>query len=546
MAAKNTNKKDNNAGSNIDSLKNICSKYKKYIATGAMLILLGVVITGSRAATGGGKDNDTKQGSTSADDQTQVENEALELNAYPEINALFEEYYSYNAKGDTESIEKIAYPISDTEKGYIKLVSQYVDKYENINCYTKKGIEEGDFIVSVSLDMMFKDIETGAPDLLCFYVRKDETGAYYIDNAYSSQFNQLKFKENTTDVEINTLITEFTQDPDVIELQKEVQKSFESALEKDETLSVMVKETFRGAISEWVASFENQEPSDDQAEDGQTDTDDQNDSQTDTDDQQNGETDTDQESDENSGQTTVQTRTAYATTEVNMREKRSINSELIRTLKKGSEVTIYGVSKNGWFKIEYKGKTGFARKEYFTTDKSKVVKGNKDTNDEKDTSSNDGNSGSSDNTSVSKRTAYAKTTVNMREKKSTDSEVIKTLKAGTKVTIYGKSQNGWFKVKSKGKTGYVKKEYIVSDPSKVEKDEETQPQTPSAPTYYNEGDQITLSESVNVRQSMSESADRVGLAYKGDVVTVIMSYAEGWTKVSWNGQTGYVKTEYLR
>ena len=98
----------------------------------------------------------------------------------------------------------------------------------------------------------------------------------------------------------------------------------------------------------------------------------------------------------------------------------------------------------------------------------------------------------------------------------------------------------------KGKTGYIRKEYVVSDKSKVEKKRDTQPQTPSSPTYYNEGDRITLSESVNVRQSMSENADRVGLAYQGDVVTVIMSYAEGWTKVSWNGQTGYVKTEYLQ
>ena len=92
----------------------------------------------------------------------------------------------------------------------------------------------------------------------------------------------------------------------------------------------------------------------------------------------------------------------------------------------------------------------------------------------------------------------------------------------------------------------MKKEYIVSDKSKVEKDETPQDDRPSAPSYYSEGDTITLSDSVNVRSSMSETADRVGLAYKGDVLTVIMSYAEGWTKVSWNGQTGYVKTEYLR
>ncbi len=553
MAAKNTNNNDNNVGFNIDSLKNICSKYKKYIATGAMLILLGVVITSSRSASGNPDDKTTDQVSTAGDDQTQTDEEKFEVDAYPEVNALFEEYYGYYAKGDTDSIAKIARPIQDTEVSYIKTFSEYIDRYENIKCYTKKGIEEDEFVVSVSVDMMFKDIETGAPDLGCFYVRKDENGAYYIDNVYS-QFNHRK---STMDVEINTLMTEYMQDADVIELTKEVQKEYEKALEKDEKLRVMANETLKDAISDWVASFSMQTSTDDpdDEKDGKTDqkdkdkdknkdqnqdtnTDDNEGQQTNTDNEQNNETDSktdDNETDSNAGQTTVLKRTAYATTEVNMREKRSINSELIRTLKKGSEVTIYGYSKNGWFKIKYKDKTGFARKEYFTTDKSKVEK--KD-NKPKDTDTN--------TSSVTTRTAYAKTKVNMRAKRSTDSKVIKTLKAGTEITIYGKSKNNWFKVKYKGKTGYIRKEYVVSDKSKVEKKRDTQPQTPSSPTYYNEGDRITLSESVNVRQSMSENADRVGLAYQGDVVTVIMSYAEGWTKVSWNGQTGYVKTEYLQ
>ena len=210
---------------------------------------------------------------------------------------------------------------------------------------------------------------------------------------------------------------------------------------------------------------------------------------------------------------------AYAKTKVNMREKRSTDSEILQTLNAGTKVTIHGTSKDGWFKVTCKGKTGYISKEYIVSDPSKVQ--------------------------VQKRTAYAKTKVNMRKKQSTDSDVVQTLKAGTKVMIYGKSKDGWFRVRSKGKFGYVKKEYIVSSKSKVEKDDTSQDHTTST-SYLNEGDRITLTDSVNIRTSMSETADRVGLAYQGDVVTVIMSYAEGWTKVSWNGQTGYAKTEYLR
>ena len=61
-----------------------------------------------------------------------------------------------------------------------------------------------------------------------------------------------------------------------------------------------------------------------------------------------------------------------------------------------------------------------------------------------------------------------------------------------------------------------------------------------------EGKKITLSDSVNVRKSMSETAEKVGLAYRGDTVEVIQSYQEGWTKVKWNGEVGYIKTDLIK
>ncbi len=57
---------------------------------------------------------------------------------------------------------------------------------------------------------------------------------------------------------------------------------------------------------------------------------------------------------------------------------------------------------------------------------------------------------------------------------------------------------------------------------------------------------ITLKDSVNVRASMSETAEKVGTAFSGEKVTVVMSYAEGWTKVNWNGTIGYIKTSLLQ
>ncbi len=574
------NEKENNPEMNVNGIKNICSKYKKYIATGAMLVLLCVVVATLGKKDETAKPDEGKSAVTNVDENTSTD--GAEVDAHEEVNALFGEYYTHYAAGDIESLEKIAFPITDTEKSYIQMFSKYVDKYENIKCYTTKGISDGEYVAVVTTEMKLKDIETAAPELATFYVRKNENGVY-IDNAYSS-FNQSN-EENSRDAEVNELITEFGQDADIIKLQRDFQEGYDKALEKDEELKVMITSTVQSAIKEWVAAVGPSE------EEGGKDTEK---------DSQGGQ----------DNQTEVKTRTAYAKTKVNLRKKRSTSSEILQTLSPGTEVTIYGTSKDGWFKVKCNGKTGFVSKEYIVSDKSKVEKEEpkaepkKETNvktrtayakttvnlrKKRSTSSDilmtmkpgtkvtiygtskdgwfkvkcNGKTGFvskeyivSDKSKVEKedsssgtkkRVAYAKTGVNMRKKRSTDSDVVQLLDAGTKVMIYGTSKNGWFKVRSKGKFGYVKKEYIVSSKAKVDEIEpEQQPSTTTGRTYYNEGDTITLSDSVNVRSSMSETSDRVGLAYKGDVLTVVMSYAEGWTKVTWNGQTGFVKTEYLK
>ena len=56
---------------------------------------------------------------------------------------------------------------------------------------------------------------------------------------------------------------------------------------------------------------------------------------------------------------------------------------------------------------------------------------------------------------------------------------------------------------------------------------------------------MTANDGYNVRVSMNESAELVGTTAVGDTIKVIMSYAEGWTKVEWNGTTGYIRTDLL-
>ncbi len=50
--------------------------------------------------------------------------------------------------------------------------------------------------------------------------------------------------------------------------------------------------------------------------------------------------------------------------------------------------------------------------------------------------------------------------VNLRKGASTSTNIITTIKKGSKVTIVDKSISGWYKVKYSNKTGYVSNQYI--------------------------------------------------------------------------------------
>lgn len=421
-------------------------KYRRYLAAGVLFIAMVIVLVKCTEPV-----TDTPKEPVQ-DEQTDAENalaEEFQVDAIPEINTLVTDYYRAYADGDVTALEQLAKPVSDTEKSYIRIFSEYVDSYDNLCCYTKSGLGEGEYVVSVYLEMKFKDVATAAPGLDFFYVCTDENGAFYIDNAYS-QFNQSNM-ENSTEADIQALINEFEQAEDVVALQNEVQQKYEQAIADDEKLAAMANETIPNAISAWVESLTSPE--------------DPADTKTDEDTAQKSDEDSDQKSDESS-------------------------------------------------------------------DEDADKKSDEDADDAKDS---DGKA----------KTAYATDTINLRKGAGTDEKVVTQIARGDKLKIYPDTKkNGWVKAVYKKKKGYVKLEYITTKKSEIPSDQDDD--TAEAPTALAEGAKIVLSDSVNVRVSMSETADKVGLAYQGDTVEVIQSYAEGWTKVKWNGETGYIKTELIK
>jgi len=126
-----------------------------------------------------------------------------------------------------------------------------------------------------------------------------------------------------------------------------------------------------------------------------------------------------------------------------------------------------------------------------------------------------------------------KAAVNMRETPSVSANTVAGVPKDGIVKYLETSPDGtWSKVSFSGFVGYIKNEFLDA------------PTLPNVAGLY-QGEVLTVTQTVNVRESMSETGKKLGTAFKGEFVTVIAGYAEGWTLVSWNGQQGYVLTSLI-
>lgn len=439
---KDTNATESGFGKAIE----FCKKNVRYIAVAGLFVVLVIVLTkgiGGKNAGGDTEQGILGEGTEAVVPETEaVAEELFQENAYPEVNELIRKYYKAFAKGNLKKLSKLEKPLTDSEKSYVSVFSQFVEEYQNIFCYTKKGMEENSYIVSAYVELKFKDVETTAPGLETFYVRPDENGKLYIDNVYG-QFNA-KTKEVDVDDEVAEFLNEFNKQPDVVALQTDVETRYESALASDEKLRTMVEQTIPDAITVWKV-------------------------------------------------------------------------DQIAAAKKAEEER--AAAEEAAKKAEEEEAARKAEEEKRAAELASAV------------------------------TIYAIDNVNVRAEPSETAEILGKLEIGSQTTRL-EEKDGWSKIDyNNGTQGYVKSEFVSTEapsaPQETTPSEDASANT-SAPKYYAEGAVITLSETVNVRKSMSEDSDKVAVAFAGEQVTVILSYAEGWTKVNYGDKTGFIKTELLR
>lgn len=199
---------------------------------------------------------------------------------------------------------------------------------------------------------------------------------------------------------------------------------------------------------------------------------------------------------------------------LNMRSQANTNSTVITVMPKGSDVLVLSTS-NGWSRIIYDGKAGYASAEYLTA-----------------------------KTTVSGKFGTGTITgndVRMRSGAGTGSSIVGTYDKGVKMTVTGASGN-WYAVSYNGKSGYVSADYMS-----VSVQSSTETPAPSATTPVS-GSTFTgkiIGTSVRMRSGPGTSYSVLG-SYSNGVTMTVTGSKNGWYAVNYNGKAGYVSGDYMR
>ena len=348
-------------------------------------------------------DNAANDGSTAL----YVPIDPLMENAYPEVNELISTYFTAVQNDDKQTIVTLRKYLDTVEAVKFDVKSHYVESYQNIICYTKKGPFEDSYIVYVTADVKMKEWDTLAPSLQTILVCTDEAGTLYI---YSGAFDE----------NIANYIKEISSQPDVAELITRIDTTYREVMDADpafatymESLNQIIKDEVTEVLATQSIVISEVETGE-VLEVVETGTVSENEVESDADDEKEYE--------------------AIAITQVNVRASDSPEADTIGKLTGGQEVHCYENLPNGWSRIAYDDGDGYVKTEFLAR------------------------AGLTEEDATSVRTALDM--INVRGTDSSDGNLMGTMQKGETVYVLEDLSNGWTKIIYKGAEAYVKTEFI--------------------------------------------------------------------------------------
>lgn len=224
---------------------------------------------------------------------------------------------------------------------------------------------------------------------------------------------------------------------------------------------------------------------------------------------------TDDPSEENpSSEETEINKYVVATETINIHSGPSTKKSVIGTLEKG-ETAHARAEINGWYKIEYKGGYGYISASYTKDDPNADPPIYEDTEIDK--------------------TVETTENLHVRTAPNTSSEILGTLKKGTKVkAIAITKDNKWYKIKYNGETGYIDVEYTTENLSPEQPDV-----TPLKKTVK------VTARVLRIRKGPGSDYATMGTLRKGEKAYVT-GVCGDWYQIKLSHDVGYINKAYTR
>lgn len=399
---------------------------KVYIALAALIVVVVLVIALAVNAVSGTKDASKAQKqekvTTEADestetsedvaDEVQEEDDSLKVDAYEEINDLITRYFTGLASGDMELVAGTVDVLTEEEKLTIDKKKDYIESYDQITCYTKKGLEEDSYVVFAAYEMKIYNIDTPAPGIMALYVCTADDGSMYIFNGDASD-------------ELTDYVLQLAADEEVAAVISDVDTRYQQLVAENEDLGKFADTMLQS--QEEVADIEPDAPS---SEEGVTEL-----------------------------ETPVET---LVTETVRIRSERSTESEILDTIAAGTGVKVYANYEDGWSKIDYNGTAGYCKTEFLQDTAGVSTPSEEEQPIETETQDQDSEESAAENTEVTavNKKMQFKDTVKVRAERSTESERVATGYAMEPVQLIESYSDGWSKIEYNGVTGYCKTEFL--------------------------------------------------------------------------------------
>ena len=201
----------------LDFFRN--NKKKTCIGAGAGVAVIAVCV-----AVGITLGNGAKMTASNTGTQTQTETTTETADTVPEVTQLITEYYNAAAAGDMDTINSIVNTYDQETQIYLQKMSEHIEAYQNVVCYTKTGPVDGSYLVYAYYEIKFNDLETAVPGISPYLVYPREDGSLYI-------------YEGDVEDSVNQYLEDISAQDDVIDLMNRVQVVFNEAVMQDDTLN---------------------------------------------------------------------------------------------------------------------------------------------------------------------------------------------------------------------------------------------------------------------------------------------------------------------